>query len=451
MAAIELLEPILSDGIRTTNFFNGRLLSAEDLRLEQETNRRKRQQLGRAIGAGIVQGLEVSIATSDSAGTQPVVAVNAGLAINREGETLALATRKEVALVRELEQLPTDAGIFAACQPPQTTPITTGSGAYLLVMSPASGYEGRAPTSGLGNAAAIRPGCDSRYAVEGVRFGLIKLNISSIETVDPNIRTQISTLQSQTDPASLAMLRNLLAHLFFGTPERSGFARDPLRRIEGGSSPYVAFGALESLRTLKLLSDCDIPLALIYWTTSGIQFVDNWSVRRRPAPASPSLTWPLLVGDEDIVRGEAAFLQFQEHVSFLTRTGVPPSELLGIRVNTYFRYLPAAGIIPIGGTSGSRGFDSLGFFANITYRQPIYIEGSRLEALIRDSMAYPPIDLQSGEVIWLYHVRENVESMDAGMPVRFYMVFTSGHMPYLGDARHDISRWHYGNYAERFR
>lgn len=454
MAIIELLEPILSDGIRSTNFFNGRLLSAEDLRLEQVSNRHKRRQLGRALGAGIVEGLDVSLVSNGAGSSTPVVAINAGMAINREGETLSLPARREVALVRERRQFPPEAGLFAACQPPQATPLSTGAGIYLLVLSPASGYEGRAPTSGPGNAGAVRPGCDSRYAVEGLRFGLIKMNLSGIESIATDMRSELETLQRQNDPASQSLLRNLLAHLCFATPERSDFARDPLRRLAGGSSPQLAAGALESLRSLKLLGDCDVPLALVYWTLNGIQFVDNWSVRRRPLPPAVAPAWPLLSGSDTIVRGEAAFLQFQEHVGFLSRSGVPQSELFAMRVDRHFRYLPAAGIIPIGGTSTSRGFDSLEFFSPVTHRDPIYVEGARLETLIRDSLTYPPIDLRSGEVIWLYYVRENVAANDSGSAEqrpRLYMVFSSGHMPYLGDTRHDIARWHYGNYAERFR
>ena len=39
MESIELLTPILLDGIRNTHFFNGRLLTADDLRVEQQANR----------------------------------------------------------------------------------------------------------------------------------------------------------------------------------------------------------------------------------------------------------------------------------------------------------------------------------------------------------------------------------------------------------------------------
>ena len=108
MSAIELLEPFLEQGIRNTNFFNGRLLSAEDLRAEQEANRQQHQQLGQAIGEGIAYGLEVrqAIDTSPPSGTAaPLVKVSAGLALNRRGQALFLPSEIELALVREKETL----------------------------------------------------------------------------------------------------------------------------------------------------------------------------------------------------------------------------------------------------------------------------------------------------------------------------------------------------------
>jgi hypothetical protein len=53
--------PILQGGIHQVNFFNGRLLTATDLRDEQAANRQQHRQLGQAAGSGVVYGLEVSM------------------------------------------------------------------------------------------------------------------------------------------------------------------------------------------------------------------------------------------------------------------------------------------------------------------------------------------------------------------------------------------------------
>ena len=57
--AANLLTPILNTDIRNTHFFNGRVLTAEDLSQEQEANRRQHWLLGQALGEGVVHGLEV--------------------------------------------------------------------------------------------------------------------------------------------------------------------------------------------------------------------------------------------------------------------------------------------------------------------------------------------------------------------------------------------------------
>lgn len=87
---LELLEPMLRGGIRNTHFFNGRLLTAEDLRAEQQANRQQHRQLGLAIGAGVVEGFDVGLAPSGNA-AKPVLHISSGLALTRKGAALALA------------------------------------------------------------------------------------------------------------------------------------------------------------------------------------------------------------------------------------------------------------------------------------------------------------------------------------------------------------------------
>ena len=115
---ISLQQPILDGGIRSINFFNGRLLSARDLTREQSANREAERRLGQAIGEGIVYGLEVS---SAGASTQesPVVTVEAGLAINRIGQTLMLTAKTDVALVRRATPGPGSTEPFGECAPLQ--------------------------------------------------------------------------------------------------------------------------------------------------------------------------------------------------------------------------------------------------------------------------------------------------------------------------------------------
>src|SRR5215471_15808465 len=118
MSVVDLLEPVLNGGIRNTNFFNGRLLAAEDLTDFQTANAQQHQQLARALGEGIAYGLEVSLAAS-STPAQALLHVSRGLALNRKGQAVALPSDVDLALVPQADAQSAEAGLFAACEPIQ--------------------------------------------------------------------------------------------------------------------------------------------------------------------------------------------------------------------------------------------------------------------------------------------------------------------------------------------
>jgi hypothetical protein len=171
----QLCEPIVDNdrGIRDTNFFNGRLLAAEDLRAQQVAEQRHHGQLGRAIGAGVVRGLEVQPAQKDPYS----VGISAGLAINGNGQTLELPTPIDLAIA-VAPSAPGPAGQFVECTTFRPL-LATGMGAYALLMAPASGYLQNAPKSGLGANGAI-DGCGARYQVEGVTFRLVRFDPATL-------------------------------------------------------------------------------------------------------------------------------------------------------------------------------------------------------------------------------------------------------------------------------
>src|SRR6185436_1962946 len=98
---IGLQQPVLDGGIHSINFFNGRLLSARDLTLEQSAYREADRRLGKALGEGVAYGLEVSKAANFKKDS-PAVSVEAGLALNRRGQTLMLDARTDIALLRTM-------------------------------------------------------------------------------------------------------------------------------------------------------------------------------------------------------------------------------------------------------------------------------------------------------------------------------------------------------------
>src|SRR4051812_29301988 len=115
MGVRQLSEAILEGGIRSVHFFNGRLLSGEDLSQEQDATQEEGRRLGLAWSDGVAFGLEVTETTGVSTKEAPVVTVEAGLAVNRSGQTLALANRTDLALTRPSASA-TEPGNFVACE-----------------------------------------------------------------------------------------------------------------------------------------------------------------------------------------------------------------------------------------------------------------------------------------------------------------------------------------------
>ena len=413
---IELLQPLLEDGIRNVNFFNGRLLSAEDLRAEQVANRQQNRQLGQAIGEGVAYGLEVSKSTQP--GTNPIIAIKPGLAINRAGETLRLTKPIDVSLVRPQDgSTPAQSdSIFSACQPPQAGVYVTGSGVYLLTIGPASGSEGRALVSGLENVASK---CNTKYIVDGVQFRLVQLNLTANELGDPR-------------------LRNIVAYRCFGVDYIKSFSSDPFR------NPPQQYGLLDELRPSRL-TDCEVPLAVLHWTaTGGIKFIDMWTARRRTTKPAATERWNTFTGDRRRSESEAMLLQFADHIEELRSTLTNPESAV---LTSYFRYLPPVGLLPLSGNGV--GFNYLKFFEGRVYFGPVFIEGSRVEPLVRSALPFAPIDLNSNEMVWLYFVRENKDprAFEGSQTPLSYLIFASGHTPFFGEARFNVARYDYSNYT----
>jgi hypothetical protein len=272
------------------------------------------------------------------------------------------------------------------------------------------------------------------------------------------LANQIETqLNQNVDPAMVAPLlsrfRNGMAHLCLGTEELAGYAADPFAFLNDPAA-YTSYGQVDELRDAGLLNDCEVPLALLYWTRSGLQFVDLWSVRRPVTPPSPAGQWSPLMDSRRIAESLSSFLQFQAQLEELRSGGLSQAVLSGVRVVDYFRFLPAAGIIPIARSGGVLGFDSIRFFDGHTTRtdpkqDAVFIEGALLEPLFRKSLCYPPIDLEDAQMVWLYRVRENKQVVEVNQtnPPPDYLIFVNGHTPDRGAARYDLNRWDYSNYA----
>lgn len=420
-SSIDLQQPVIDGGIRSINFFNGRMLTARDLTREQTANREATRRLGQAVGEGIAYGLELS-ESSVSTNEAPVIAVAGGLAVNRQGQTLWLRDKTDVALVRKASA--STAGlIFSECRPLQAGTYVAGAGVYLLTVAPAETREGRAVTSALNTGGAP---CNTDAVVSAVQFRLIQLDppLTAAELHDEH------------------HLRNLIAYKCFGTTEMRSFVKDAF------GADVKQYGLLDSLRP-NLLTDCDVPLGVLYWTLAdGIKFIDMWSVRRRVVDPAATNPWGMITGERRLAEAEAMLLQFEDHMQALRRITFPVNSLVA---QAAFKYLPPVGVIPIYSDRAPSGFSYQKFFQGLTYREPIFIEGAKVQLLLRHSLNCKPIDVNSGEMIWLYQVRENRQAIDTGEDaMQPYLIFSSGYVPFLAEAQFDLSRWDYSNYSNSY-
>ncbi len=415
---LKLDQPIVSGSLRATHFFNGRLVTGADLTREQNARREAVSRLGQAAGEGIAYGLKV--AQDNSAENEPLISVSSGLAVNRCGQSLYLAHDASVNLLQRSGAVEQASKIFGNCQPLQVGTYAAGYGLYLLVLSLAETSEGSAPTSGLNNAFS---GCNTDVILETVQFRLL--------AIDPFLTGETAPNQKH--------LRNHIAYRCFGTAETREFYADPF------GFTLDSYGLLDEMRK-KTLTKNDVPLAIVNWTSGGIQFVEMWAVRRRLMNRGDDESWTQFVGDRRAAETEAVMRQFADQIA-----GSQPetNDFREIRAVDYFRYLPPAGILPLASADDSAGFDLENFFGDRPLDDIAMLEGERLPPLLREAAAHEPIDLLSDEKIQLYLVRENFQAAQAGQIKQLSLVFAKRTVPYCGTARFDeaLSKWNLSRFV----
>lgn len=414
---LQLQQPLTEGGIRSVNFFNGRLLTSKDLTREQVARREADARLGLAVGDGVAFGLDVQRGD----GTNAVVLVKAGLAINRLGQTLRLTQDTQVALTRQFDAGSIERCLFGPCAQLVGGTYIAGAGVYLLTLTPAVVTEGRAPTNGL-DPQNVR--CNSDANVEALQFRLLALTPQMLAGLD----------------IGSTRFRNELAYRCFGAGVQPDWFESLLTAEPPGDDLLDALGAIS-------LSAQEVPLALLQIQGGAeLAAIDMWAVRRPVCrPASGGLA--SLVDTRRQAVGHAMFMQFQAQVAEL---GAPLALPAAVTARSHFRYLPAVGVIPLADEASSTSPEASRFFAGMPSRGPAFINGARVAGLVREGLSHPPIDTQGGEFVWLYRVRENRMAIELGSSVptaRNYLVFASGHLPYRADAQYELARFGYSNYA----
>lgn len=397
--SIKLKQPIINGSLRATNFFNGRLVTGADMTREQTSRREAVWRAGKAAGEGIVYGLEVE--KDKDAGVNPIVTVSKGLAVNRCGQALYLSDDTSVDLLQRFGTVNQPSTIFGDCQPLQVGTYAAGFGFYLLVLSPAETNEGSAPTSGLNNASAT---CNTNVILETAQFNLLP--------VDPFVK-------NDPLPSDKLKLRNHIAYRCFGAGKSQELFKNPL------GFPLDSYGLLDEMRSSSL-ADSDVPLAIINWTSKGVEFVETWAVRRRVTRRDTDKNWTQLVKDRRRSEAEAMMMQFAEQIKNLEAAG---TNLSTVAATQYFRYLPPAGLLPV--VSGTQtGFNPATFFGS-KGSTIATIDGDLLPVLLELALSHEPIDLNGSKTIQLYYVKENIGAAGT-QNIRKSLVFARHSLPYMG-------------------
>jgi len=400
--SIKLKQPIINGSLRATNFFNGRLVTGADMTREQTARREAVWRAGKAVGDGIVFGLEVE-KDKDAGVINPIVSVKKGLAVNRCGQALYVAEDTSVDLLQRFGTVDKPSTIFGDCQPLQVGTYVAGFGFYLLILSPVETNDGSAPTSGLNNALAT---CNSNVILETAQFNLLPVD---------------AFLKNESLPTD-KLLRNYIAYRCFGTAKSYEFFKNPL------VFPLDSYGLIDEMRGSSL-ADSDVPLALIHWTTKGIEFVETWAVRRRVTRRDDDQNWTQLVKERRLSETEAMMMQFTEQIK---RIETEEINLAGVEAVQHFRYLPPAGILPV--TNGLQpGFLPAKFFGAKGSAVIPTLDGDLLPVLLEQARSHEPIDLTSTDSVQLYFVKENLGAVAAGgLGFRKSLVFARHSLPYMG-------------------
>lgn len=419
--ARSLQQAITEGGIESVNFFNGRLLTGQDLSREQAARRQSEARIGLGLGSGTVFGLDVRRAPADVDDPLPGVTIAAGMAVNAAGEVLRLNASETVRLSRIARPGPTGPLGFGDCTQALSGTYLAGEGLYLLTLAPASIATGRAASNGLGGTAVA---CNTDAEIAAVQFRLLE------------IRPQ---LYSDLDLAA-PDFRNRIAYRCFGAGVLPDWGN---ALLAGGARRDDLLVAMADYG----LSPHDVPLALVGFTgTSDFALLDADAVQRplaRPDSGGAGSFLASLAAPRRIATGHAMLQQFARHLADLTG----PSGATGtLTARESFAFLPPVGVLPHVDAAAAKAL-----FAGMTVRGPLHISAEQVEALVAESFMTPAIRSSDDSVVWLYAVAGNrlSQRLALGHPQRSdpYLIFASGHLAYRADARFNLARFDVANVA----
>jgi hypothetical protein len=375
---LRLEQPLLEDQLAAPFYFNGRVLTQEDLAQDRTAQTTRRRHLGRAGGSGVAFGLEVEAVSGSTGAGNVTLFVAPGIAVAPDGQSLHLPqlVRLRFALAEELVDADDSVGGgFDDCQEVVTVATQT-TGLHVLVIRPFTRKQGLAPVSGLGNEAAP---CNAKYLAAGVDFRAVPFTTTAAKT-SAQFRSRVAL---ECFGFGDATRTNLLANPFaFPAPLELAVG------TSDGTQPTSGYGLADDLRRKQHLGTCEVPLAVVFLADDGsLGFVETWSVRRAlTRPALSRRWWPF--GGSDGRRraeSEAALLQFQDHIGALLLEGGLNRPAMAATAR--FAFLPGGGFLP----TGSGKFTPTTFLGSGV--QPVVdADFGRLPTLVEESFHCEPFD-----------------------------------------------------------
>lgn len=259
------------------NYFDGKLLRADDLRTEQDYLRRLVGLANRAGGSGVVHGLDLRLRAGDR------LQLAAGLAIDGEGRVLYLPDDAEVALAELLRRsaAPTATGQqatavtsagFGACEIAAATPTVApvqGLDLYVIGIAHAEALCGQETVYGRLCEEACATDTDRPYRLEGV-----------VLRAEP-LRLATPLPQSAQAALDQTHLRSRVAAAYFAD-ESQQLGR--LISAAGLGSEAWCRGALPAGGSF-------VPLAVLARAGAATAFLDAWIARRERIDAQPRRYW----------------------------------------------------------------------------------------------------------------------------------------------------------------
>ena len=437
--ALHLDEPAVS-GPGSPNFFNGRLLTGEDLAAEQAFGRAADEALARLHGPGVAHGLDVTLEDAGAGGV-PAVRVGAGAAVTAAGVMLALETSVRLELRRTPPPKGTAPSAFAQCTP--SGPVAPGQAQlHLLTIGPAEPAPlGRARVVGLGDEPAP----------------------CAVDRIAPAVRMRLRPFAVALPPGLATRLRNHVAALLLGDigETRAPLADDPTAPAGGG--------LLERLRGTGYGAD-EVPLAVVRWPSAaeGVVFVDQWAARRRCHQPGAYPPLGVTAAERRAVLAEARLAQFQTQLAGLVNASrfsrafvrdhfvsLPPAFVLPARIQRLIRPLPeferltggpfGIGIRPLPFPFPFMGWDPAAFLGGLTVRREAWIEGARVGEVLAAAAQHPAIDATAdrSEALWYHPIRPTGPGFQAAR----HMLVVSGHVRYAANAQYDLAHYDQANYA----